>query len=82
METVELPRTEARPAFALALVVICLGYFMVIVDTTVVNVALLGSLVHDRAGFIPGLHTGLVIAAGAFLAGAAVTFLGAERVSR
>ncbi len=55
---------------------------MVIVDTTVVNVALLGSLVHDRAGFIPGLHTGLVIAAGAFLAGAAVTFLGAERVSR
>ena len=53
METIELPRTEARPASALALVVICLGYFMVIVDTTVVNVALLGSLVHDRAGSSP-----------------------------
>jgi DHA2 family methylenomycin A resistance protein-like MFS transporter len=47
----------------------------------VLGVALLGSLVHDRAAFMPGLHAGLVIAAGAFLAGAAVTFLGVDRVS-
>jgi MFS transporter, DHA2 family, methylenomycin A resistance protein len=48
----------------------------------VLGVALLGSLVGDRARFIPGLHAGLVIAAAAFLAGAAVTFFGIERVSR
>jgi MFS transporter, DHA2 family, methylenomycin A resistance protein len=48
----------------------------------VLGVALLGSLADGRAGFIPGLHVGLVIAAGAFLAGAAVTFFGTERVSR
>jgi DHA2 family methylenomycin A resistance protein-like MFS transporter len=40
MKTAELERTEARTASSLALLVICLGYFMVIVDTTVVNVAL------------------------------------------
>jgi hypothetical protein len=34
METIEQPRTELRPASSLALVVICLGYFMVIVDST------------------------------------------------
>lgn len=33
METIEQQRTEARPTSGLALVVICLGYFMVIVDT-------------------------------------------------
>jgi MFS transporter, DHA2 family, methylenomycin A resistance protein len=40
----------------------------------VLGVALLGSLVHTRAAFIPGLHAGLVIAASAFFAAAAVTF--------
>jgi MFS family permease len=48
----------------------------------VLGVALLGSMVHTRATFIPGLHVGLVIAAGAFFAAAAVTFRGTERVSR
>jgi hypothetical protein len=32
MKTAELERTEARTASSLALLVICLGYFMVIVD--------------------------------------------------
>jgi hypothetical protein len=48
METIEQQRTEARPTSSLALVVICLGYF-------------------------------LVIAAGAFLAGAVITYLGVAR---
>jgi MFS transporter, DHA2 family, methylenomycin A resistance protein len=48
----------------------------------VLGVALLGSMVHTRATFISGLHVGLVIAAGAFFAAAAVTFRGTERVSR
>ena len=48
----------------------------------VLGVALLGSMVHVRATFIGGLHVGLAIAAGAFFAAAAVTFLGVERVSR
>lgn len=42
----------------------------------VLGVALLGSLVGGRADFIPGLHAGLAIAAGAFFTGAVVTFLG------
>jgi hypothetical protein len=42
----------------------------------VLGVAILGSLVSVRADFIPGLRAGLVIAAAAFLAGAAVTFRG------
>jgi DHA2 family methylenomycin A resistance protein-like MFS transporter len=41
----------------------------------VLGVALLGSMVHARATFIPGLHAGLVIAAGAFLAGAVIESL-------
>ena len=42
----------------------------------VLGVALLGSLVHARAAFLPGLHAGLIIAAGAFFAGALITFFG------
>jgi MFS transporter, DHA2 family, methylenomycin A resistance protein len=42
----------------------------------VLGVALLGSLVGGRADFIPGLHAGLAVAAGAFFTGAVVTFLG------
>ncbi|MDA8317126.1 MAG: MFS transporter [Actinomycetota bacterium] len=45
----------------------------------VIGVALLGSLVARRASFIPGLHAGMVIAGGAFLAGAALSALGVER---
>jgi DHA2 family methylenomycin A resistance protein-like MFS transporter len=45
----------------------------------VLGVALLGTLVHARAAFIPGMHAGLVIAAGAFLVAAAITFFGVER---
>jgi DHA2 family methylenomycin A resistance protein-like MFS transporter len=45
----------------------------------VLGVALLGSLVHARAAFIPGLRAGLVIAAGAFLAGAFITYRGVAR---
>jgi DHA2 family methylenomycin A resistance protein-like MFS transporter len=48
----------------------------------VLGVALLGSLVHARTAFVSGLHIGLVVAAGAFLAGAAVTFCGVPRVLR
>jgi MFS transporter, DHA2 family, methylenomycin A resistance protein len=45
----------------------------------VLGVALLGSLVHARAAFLPGLHAGLIIAAGAFFAGALITFCGVDR---
>jgi hypothetical protein len=45
----------------------------------VLGIARLGTLVHTRAGFIPGMRAGLVIAAGAFLAAAGVTFYGVER---
>jgi MFS transporter, DHA2 family, methylenomycin A resistance protein len=55
METIEQQRTEARPASRLALVVICLGYFMVIVDTTVVNVAL-PAIGRDLHGGVTGLQ--------------------------
>jgi DHA2 family methylenomycin A resistance protein-like MFS transporter len=40
----------------------------------VLGVALLGSLVHARTAFLPGLHAGLAIAAGAFFAAALITF--------
>lgn len=46
------------------------------------GVALLGTLLHPRAAFLTGLHLGLVIAAGAFLAGAAATFWGIDRPAR
>ena len=42
------------------------------------GLAILGSLVSVHSGFIPGLRAGLVIAAAAFLAGAAVTFRGID----
>jgi MFS transporter, DHA2 family, methylenomycin A resistance protein len=45
----------------------------------VLGVALLGSMAHARAAFLPGLHAGLVIAAGAFLAGAVITYCGVAR---
>ena len=45
----------------------------------VLGVALLGTLVHARAAFIPGMRGGLVVMAGAFLAAASVTFYGVER---
>jgi MFS transporter, DHA2 family, methylenomycin A resistance protein len=45
----------------------------------VLGVALIGSPVHGRAAFIPGLRTGLVIAAGAFIAGAVITGVGIRR---
>jgi MFS transporter, DHA2 family, methylenomycin A resistance protein len=47
----------------------------------VLGVALLGTMVHARPTFITGLHVGLVIAAGAFFAAAAVALRGIERVS-
>jgi MFS transporter, DHA2 family, methylenomycin A resistance protein len=40
------------------------------------GVALLGAMVHARSSFLPGLHVGLLIAAGAFFAGAVITFCG------
>jgi len=46
----------------------------------VLGVALLGSMVHARAAFISGLHAGLLIAAGAFLAGAVVTYRGVRPI--
>jgi MFS transporter, DHA2 family, methylenomycin A resistance protein len=47
----------------------------------VLGVALLGSLVHARTAFLPGLHAGLIIAAGAFFAGALITFFGVGRAA-
>jgi len=47
----------------------------------VIGVALLGSMVHARASFIPGLHAGLAVAAGAFFAAAAITYFGVEPAS-
>jgi hypothetical protein len=45
----------------------------------VLGVALLGSLVHAQASFIPVLHAGLVIATAAFVAAAIITFYGIDR---
>ena len=46
-----------------------------------IGVALPGSMVHARASFIPGLRAGLAVAAGAFLTGALVTFVGVGRTA-
>ena len=46
---------------------------------SVLGVALLGTLVTGGTSFIVGLHIGLVIAAGAFFAGAIITFVGIDR---
>ena len=46
---------------------------------SVLGVALLGTLVTGRTSFIAGLHAGLVIVAGAFFAGAVITFVGIDR---
>ena len=46
---------------------------------SVLGVALLGTLVSGGTGFIVGLHIALAIAAGAFFAGAVITFLGIDR---
>lgn len=45
----------------------------------VLGVALLGTFVSQRMRFIDGLHLGLVIAAGSFFIGVAITFLGIDR---
>jgi MFS transporter, DHA2 family, methylenomycin A resistance protein len=84
METIEQPRTELRPASSLALVVICLGYFMVIVDTTVVNVAL-PAIGRDTHGGVSGLQWVVdaytLAFAGLLLTGGALAErLGARRV--
>jgi hypothetical protein len=55
------------------LIAICTAYFMIILDTTVVSVALLGTLVADHARFVPGLRIGMAIAGCAFAAGAVLT---------
>lgn len=41
----------------------------------VIGVALLGSLIAQRASFLAGLHGGMIIAAGAFFLGACITAL-------
>lgn len=46
---------------------------------SVLGVALLGTLVTGGTSFVVGLHIGLVIAAGAFFAGAIITFVGIDR---
>jgi MFS transporter, DHA2 family, methylenomycin A resistance protein len=49
------PREQAGRTPALALVVICIGYFLVILDTMVVNVAL-PSIGHELHGGVSGLQ--------------------------
>jgi MFS transporter, DHA2 family, methylenomycin A resistance protein len=84
METIEQPRTELRPTSSLALVVICLGYFMVIVDTTVVNVALpaIGRDIHGGVAGLQWVVDAYTLAfAGLLLTGGALAErLGARRV--
>ncbi len=84
METIEKERTEAAPTPGLARRG---GMAAGVVNAArqsggVLGVALLGSLVHGREAFAPGLHIGLVIAASAFFTAAAVTFRGVPRNQR
>ncbi|MFG1805718.1 MFS transporter [Streptomyces sp. NPDC049040] len=44
-----------------------------------VGIALLGALVADRSGFVPGMHTGSAVAGGGFLAAAALAWFGVHR---
>ena len=84
METIKLEHTETRPASSLALVVICLGYFMVIVDTTVVNVALpaIGRELHGGVSGLQWVVDAYTLAfAGLLLTGGALAErLGGRRV--
>jgi len=66
----------------LSLIAICLGYFMVNACRQVggtLSVAVLGSLLSQRATFIPGMHVALAIAGGAFLLGFLLTLLFVHR---
>src|SRR6201992_752146 len=47
------PRNAARPRSALALAGICLGFLMITLDATIVNVAL-GPIVADLGGSLSG----------------------------
>ena len=98
----------ARGASWVPLIAVALGYFMVILDATAVNLALpaisqdlgggvtgllntarqvgsalgvavAGSLLASRAGFLPGLHLALAVSGAAFLAGVLVTLVWVDR---
>lgn len=77
-------RTVSRSVMSLSLVAVCLGYFMVILDSTIVNVAL-PALRHDLGADISGLQWVvdsylLVLAAGLLSGGALADRLGARQV--
>ena len=77
-------RTSQRAVLSPALVAVCLGYFMVILDSTIVNVALPALRAEFRAG-VSGLQWVvdsylLVLAAGLLSAGALADRWGARRV--
>ena len=69
----------------LPLLAICLGYFMVILDATIVNVAL-PSIGGELGGGVSGLQWVIdaytVVFAGSFLAGAAATAVAVGRQRR
>src|SRR3954470_17286046 len=77
-------RTTERTVLSPALVAVCLGYFMVILDSTVVNVAL-PALRAELHADVSGLQWVvdsylLVLAAGLLSAGALADRWGARRV--